>query len=118
MLWIPRIRLIETHPFTIVSSTATSIEFVIAAYDGFTKDLRQYALKHPGASLRASIDGPYGSTPDLTKTADKVVFISGGSGASYTFGVALDMLKKLGSSTKTTIDFIWTVKEHGMLLGS
>lgn len=113
-LWIPKIRLLETHPFTIVSSTPSSLQLVIAAYDGFTSDLHQYAKKNPGVSLRASIDGPYGATPDLTKSADKIILIAGGSGASFTFGVALDMLKKLGTSTKTTIEFIWSVKEHGM----
>jgi NAD(P)H-flavin reductase len=99
-----------------VSSTSSSLEIVIAAYDGFTSDLHKYAKKHPGASLRASVDGPYGTTPNLAKSADKVILIAGGSGATYTFGVALEMLKNLGDSTKTTIDFIWSVKEHGMHL--
>jgi predicted ferric reductase len=112
-LWIPRVRLIETHPFTIVSVTPNSLEFVVAAYDGFTRNLYQYALKHPGVSLRASVDGPYGAIPNFAKVADKVILVAGGSGASFTFGVALDMIKNLGGLTKTTIDFIWTVKEHG-----
>jgi NAD(P)H-flavin reductase len=112
-LWIPQICLLETHPFTIVSSTASSLELVVAAYDGFTNDLHQYAKKNPGASLRASVDGPYGTTPNLAKSADKVILIAGGSGATYTFGVALEMLKNLGDSTKTTIEFVWTAKEQG-----
>lgn len=112
-LWIPKIRAIETHPFTIVSATPYSLELVVAAYDGFTNDLHTYALKHPGVSLRASIDGPYGAVPNFAKVADKVVLVAGGSGASFTFGVALDMIKKLGNSTKTRIDFIWAVKEQG-----
>ena len=112
-LWIPKIRAIETHPFTIVSTTPYSLELVVAAYDGFTNDLHTYAQKHPGDSLRASIDGPYGAIPNFAKVADKVVLVAGGSGASFTFGVALDMIKKLGNSTKTSIQFIWTVKEEG-----
>ncbi|KAH8601638.1 ferric reductase NAD binding domain-containing protein [Bisporella sp. PMI_857] len=114
-VWIPKIRLIESHPFTIVSATPTSLELVIAAYDGFTNDLRRYAVKHPGSSLQASIDGPYGATPDFVKTADKVLLIAGGSGASFTFGVALDMLRRLGDSTNTTIEFVWCVKEYQSL---
>ena len=104
--------MIESHPFTIVSATETSLELVIAAYDGFTDDLHQYALKNPGAVLRASVDGPYGATPNFVKTADKVILIAGGSGASFTFGVALDMIKKLSESSQTTIDFVWSVKDH------
>lgn len=114
-LWIPKIRLIETHPFTIVSSSPTSLELVISAYDGFTNDLHNYAMKNPDAILRASIDGPYGAIPNFSKTADKVILIAGGSGASFTFGIALDMLKKLESKSKTTIEFIWTVREQGKI---
>ena len=112
-VWIPQIRLLETHPFTIVSATPNSMEFVVAAYDGFTNDLHRYATEYPGANLRASVDGPYGTLSNFAKTADKVVLIAGGSGASFTFGVAVDLVKKLRESTKTTIEFIWTVKEHG-----
>jgi predicted ferric reductase len=112
-LWIPKIRLIETHPFTIVSATPTSLDLVIAAYDGFTNDLHNYAVKNPGVSLRASIDGPYGALPNFSKVADKVILIAGGSGASFTFGVALDIIKKIPESSKISIDFIWAVREQG-----
>ena len=72
-------------------------------------------MKNPDAILRASIDGPYGAIPNFSKTADKVILIAGGSGASFTFGIALDMLKKLESKSKTTIEFIWTVREQGKI---
>ena len=88
--------------------------FVVAAHDGFTTDLHRYAQLHSGSMLRASFDGPYGTPLSFTHHADKVVLIAGGSGASFTFGVALDMFRKLKEPSKTTIDFIWTVKEHGM----
>ncbi len=117
-LWIPKIRLIETHPFTIVSSSMTSLTLVISAYDGFTNDLHTYALKNPGGVLRASVDGPYGALPNFAKVADKVILIAGGSGASFTFGVALDMVKKLEmrNKAKPHIEFIWTVREQGNIL--
>ena len=115
LLWMPKIRLIETHPFTIVSASRHTLEFVIAAQDGFTKALHQYALLHPGAKLRASIDGPYGALSNVSNTVDKLVLIAGGSGASFTFGVALDTIRRPGESSKTTIDFIWSVKEYGTI---
>jgi predicted ferric reductase len=111
-LWLPTIRKFETHPFTIVS-TSPNLELVINAYDGFTSDLHTYAVKNPGKSLRASVDGPYGAIPDFASTADKVILIAGGSGASFTFGVALDTVKRLPEASKTTIDFVWTVREEG-----
>jgi len=112
-LWIPKIRVFETHPFTIIRATPLSLDMVVAAHDGFTNDLHSYAVKHPGAILRASIDGPYGQLPNFSKVVDKVILVAGGSGATFTFGVALDMIKWLGDSAKPTIDFIWTVKEEG-----
>ncbi|KUJ14182.1 uncharacterized protein LY89DRAFT_589799 [Mollisia scopiformis] len=111
-LWVPRIRAVETHPFTIVSKTPYSLELVISAYDGFTNDLLNYAVQHPGSTLRASFDGPYGSLPDFSKVADKIILIAGGSGASFTFGVALDTIRKLNRNSGTTIEFIWTVREQ------
>jgi NAD(P)H-flavin reductase len=112
-LWIPQIKWIETHPFTIASATPESLEFVVAAHDGFTKELYHYAQLHPGAKLRASVDGPYGVLPPSMHNADKLVMIAGGSGASFTFGVALDTIRELGESRKTSVEFIWTVKEYG-----
>jgi predicted ferric reductase len=112
-LWVPRIRALESHPFTIVSVTPYSLELVIAAYDGFTRGLHSYAINNPGVSLRASIDGPYGAVPDFARTADKVILVAGGSGASFTFGVALNIIHKLGDSRRISIEFIWTVKDQG-----
>lgn len=109
-LWIPGIRSTESHPFTIISTNP--LEMVVAAYDGFTRDLHECAMKSPSHTLKASVDGPYGSVPDLTMF-DKVIFIAGGSGASFTCGVAVDTLRKLGDSTATTIEFIWVVREQG-----
>ncbi|RDW91122.1 hypothetical protein BP5796_02287 [Coleophoma crateriformis] len=110
-LWMPRIRPTETHPFTVASSEKGSLQFVVAAYDGFTRDLHNYAVKNPGASLKASIDGPYGTIPDFSEYT-RVVLIAGGSGGSFTFGVAIDTIRKLVQDTKTRIEFVWVVREQ------
>lgn len=109
-LWIPGVRATECHPFTILSTNP--LEMVIAAHDGFTRDLNAHAVKNPGQALKASVDGPYGTIPDFT-LYNKVLFIAGGSGASFTCGVAVDLVRKLGDSTATTIEFVWVVKEQG-----
>ncbi|PBP16407.1 hypothetical protein BUE80_DR012863, partial [Diplocarpon rosae] len=111
-LWIPQIRFAETHPFTIVSTSGASVTLVISAQHGFTDDLYRYALQNTGAVLRASIDGPYGAPPRCTEGADKLILLAGGSGASFTCGVALEAIKKLADRPHTTIDFIWTVREQ------
>ncbi|KAH6662923.1 ferric reductase like transmembrane component [Plectosphaerella plurivora] len=106
-LWIPRIRLAETHPFTIAANEP--LEFVVSAHDGFTRDLHAYALKNPGGVLSASIQGPYGIMPDATQY-DRVVLIAGGSGASFVVGVALGLLKAMKPSSEQKISLVWVAR--------
>jgi predicted ferric reductase len=108
-LRIPKIRLLETRPFTIVNKSKSSLEFVVSAYDGFTRDLHAHVMRYPGTSLQASFDGPYGSILAYSKTVDKAIFIAGGSGASFTFGVALEMI----NLEQPTVEFIWALREKG-----
>lgn len=107
-LWMPSLRFFESHPFTLVSNSP--VEFLIREYDGYTHDLVNLARQQPGVRLRCSVDGGYGQIPDYTKF-DHVVLVAGGSGASFTFALALAILKE--HSTRT-IDFIWSVKRTGM----
>jgi predicted ferric reductase len=88
-IWIPKVRAIETHPFTIVSTNP--LEVVVSSQDGFTRDLFSPALKRPGAVLTASCDGPYGTLPNFAKF-HHVILVAGGSGATFTTGVALDLI--------------------------
>ncbi|KOS20434.1 putative ferric reductase transmembrane component [Escovopsis weberi] len=109
-LYIPKIRLIETHPFTLAATEP--FEFVVSSRDGFTQDLYRYALANPGAVLRASVEGAYGAVPD-TKDFDTVLLVAGGSGASFTFGMALNLLRRsLVQGEKKQIIFIWIVKHE------
>lgn len=109
-LWIPGVRATESHPFTILSTTP--FEMVVAAYDGFTRDLHTRAMENPGRVLKASVDGPYGTVPDFMLYS-KVLFIAGGSGASFTCGTAVQLLRRLGDSRSTAIEFVWVVREQG-----
>jgi predicted ferric reductase len=111
-VWIPAIRKFETHPFTIHHSSP--IEFTVKARDGFTSDLHKYALAHPGAAVRASVDGPYGTFPDPMEY-DKIVLIAGGGGATFTFGLAVNVLERMGDDSHKNIVFIWAVRKHGKL---
>ncbi|KAJ5177779.1 FAD-binding 8 [Penicillium coprophilum] len=110
-LWVPAIRWIESHPFTLVSSNPS--EFVIRVYDGFTRDLYKAAQQSPGKSLRCSVDGAYGQVPNF-KVFEKVILVAGGSGASFTFAIALDLIAT-SSKTVKSIDFIWVVRNQESL---
>ncbi|KPM34660.1 hypothetical protein AK830_g11918 [Neonectria ditissima] len=111
-LWIPSIRALQTHPFTIAATDP--LEFVVTAHNGFTRSLHDYALKNPGVSLRASADGPYGTFADPTEH-EKVILIAGGSGASFTIGAALRTLERRAGNENKSIVFIWMIKNHTYL---
>ncbi|CAG8179504.1 unnamed protein product [Penicillium nalgiovense] len=110
-LWVPALRWAESHPFTLLSSDPS--EFVIRVYDGFTRDLYKAAQEFPGISLRCSIDGAYGQIPNF-KVFEKVVLVAGGSGASFTFAIALDLIEASNKAVKS-IDFIWVVRHQESL---
>ena len=107
-LWVPSVRLIETHPVAVLSTDP--LEFVFASYDGFTGDLYRTSLKKK--TVWASVHGSYGSSIDFTNL-DKLVFIAGGSGASFTFALAMKLLKSGDNSTKPAIEFVWVVRHQG-----
>ncbi|KAI1116360.1 ferric reductase NAD binding domain-containing protein [Nemania sp. NC0429] len=108
-VWIPQIRAFETHPFTIVATEP--MELIINTYSGFTRDLHLFAAKNPGASIRASAEGPYGTFPD-PMDYDKVVLVAGGSGATFTVGLAADMLRRLSPDSPKKIEFIWATRSR------
>lgn len=110
-LWLPRIRAIETHPFTVVSTKP--LEVVVSSQDGFTGDLYRLALKRPGLVLSASCDGPYGTLPNFANF-DHVILVAGGSGATFTISVALNLIHKMPSDkAKPVVHFIWVIRHHG-----
>lgn len=110
-LWIPAIRWAENHPFTLVSTTP--VEFLVRQHDGFTDDLYKAAHEHPGKAFRCSVDGGYGQVPDFMQF-DRMLLVAGGSGASFTFAIALDILRKSGlEDAPKLVDFIWTVRNAG-----
>jgi NAD(P)H-flavin reductase len=115
-LWIPGVRLFQTHPFTLVSNNPA--EFIVSAHDGFTKELHALALKDPKAMRRAAIEGPYGNVPS-TANFDKVLLIGGGSGATFTLAMAMDWLRKnKHGEGNQMLDFVWAVKSKGKPLAT
>lgn len=120
-LWVPGVRAFETHPFTIVSNGPGGLELVSQAEDGFTRSLHEMA--QAGTSgIRAAADGPYGSVPDLTDY-NKIVLIAGGSGVTFTFGLALNALDSHNASVcleekqqEQEIDLIWAARRIGKRL--
>ncbi|KAK4895929.1 hypothetical protein LTR27_006100 [Elasticomyces elasticus] len=113
-LWIPSIKLVQTHPFTLVSNDPA--EFIVHARDGFTKALFTVAVKSPGKALRAAIEGPYGHMPNIA-TTDKLVLIAGGSGVTFAMSLALHWTKqaRLYALQPSTVEFVWAVRSRAYL---
>lgn len=111
-LWIPRIALYESHPFTIVSNSPSGLELVIKSQQGFTKAIHDFATRHPGRTVWASIDGPYGSLP-RTEDYDRLFFIAGGSGAAFTFGLMNRIISEYQTYRTQSIEFVWAVRRIG-----
>ena len=109
-VWLPAIRFAETHPFTLISSNPA--EFVVRSRDGFTSALHQYAKDFPGKTLRCSLNAGFGKLPDF-RNYDSVLLIAGGSGASFTFAVALDLSRNPGACPPDSITFVWVVRDEG-----
>ncbi|KAK7754280.1 hypothetical protein SLS62_003859 [Diatrype stigma] len=112
-LWIPRIHLYQSHPFSIVNNGPLGLELIIKPHGGFTKAVSNLAAQHPGSAQWASMDGPYGLLPD-TRVYDKLILVSGGSGAAFTFGLMNRTLNSKEGDKPQSIDFAWAVKrtEH------
>ena len=106
-LYLPSIQKAQAHPFTIVTSEPLS--FVIAAQDGFTRDIHHFAQNNPGAVVKATFDGPYGTLPAFERY-DRIVLVAGGSGASWTIAVA----KHLTERISCIVEFIWVVRTNGI----
>ncbi|CAN6626629.1 hypothetical protein TRVA0_011S00232 [Trichomonascus vanleenenianus] len=101
-LRVASVRKIQWHPFTIASLSETGeIRLVIRAYSGFTKGLGKKitALQEVESTktvqMKAMLHGPYGGKHQPLMTFESLLFFSGGTGSSFTFPVALDLIKRI-----------------------
>jgi hypothetical protein len=86
------------------------VEFLIRQYDGYSHDLYKFAHEQPACVVRCSVDGGYGQVPNFMDFK-KIILVAGGSGASFTFVIAVDLIRQCAAGNVTkSIDFIWTVR--------
>ncbi|KAI2642951.1 hypothetical protein GGS21DRAFT_199609 [Xylaria nigripes] len=115
-LWIPRIGLLETHPYTIATShplpgtcTCNSIQLVVRTHNGFSRKLNQFARKTSGSgkkeTLRAFVVGPYGQPPRW-EVFETLILISASTGASFTLPILESLLESKGTKCTKRIDFL------------
>lgn len=116
-VWLPRLGLLESHPFTIASRYTTSeqcdcndIQLAIRAQSGFSRRIHRYAERtqgHQGLPLTAFIAGPYGSPPrwDAFET---LILISASTGASFTLPILESIMHQQATCTRR-ISFLLVV---------
>lgn len=127
---VGKVSLFQYHPFTIASLPSSGeIKLIIRKQKGFTKRLMRKIEKvqhdedqEPGCvKLKASLWGPYGAKHQPLLTFDSALFVGAGSGASFTFPMALDLLETIRKRdeagdylfrpNKAHIKIIWMIRE-------
>ena len=106
---------LRINPFSIANRDPhddKKIELVARALSGTTAMLADYASKQKTTSL--TIEGPYGAAkyfPDLA-TYDRVLFVAGGVGATFTLPLYLDLLHRDSQGEQIPdIRFVWSVRQ-------
>ncbi|KAJ7358425.1 FAD-binding domain-containing protein, partial [Mycena albidolilacea] len=114
----------SNHPFTIANAPPEGgkqyLEIVLRARDGITKALLEKAAsaqtKGETTPVTVFVDGPYGHSGlanDLRRF-DRVLFLAGGSGASFTIPLVVDLARNTSARPAgATIQFVVAVREGG-----
>ena len=116
-LWIPRVGLLQTHPFTVVSWAnipQDTIDLFIEPRRGLTRDLSYRAQTDSGSNLLAMFSGPHGASAAINHYETILMVASG-------FGIAahLPYLKKLihGYNVRDVharrIHLVWEIQDIG-----
>jgi NAD(P)H-flavin reductase len=120
-LWIPRIGMMETHPYTIACShqipgtcTCNSVQLIIRKHAGFSQRIHKFTEKARAAgetpAVTAFLAGPYGAPPrwDVYET---LILISASTGASFTLPILESVLQTKNTNCTRRIDFLLTAKQ-------
>ena len=120
-LWIPRIGLVEHHPYTIACAhqlpgtcICNSIQLVVRTHGGFSKRLHRYASQKQKsgeqATVTAFVAGPYGLPPrwDIYET---LILISASTGASFTLPILESVLQSTKTKCTKRVDFLLAAKK-------
>jgi ferredoxin-NADP reductase len=115
-LSIPRVGLLENHPFTIAntfqspasSDSQQSIELYIKVRSGFTRRLyKMCSGDNPTRSFHAFVSGPWGSSPSLDRF-DSLVIMATGTGISYAMPILESAVNR--ETRIRRLSFVWVIR--------
>ena len=106
---------LRINPFSVANRDPRDdkkIELVARALSGTTAMLADHAVKQK--TIKLTLEGPYGAAghfPDLA-SYDRVLFVAGGVGATFTLPLYLDLLHRDSRGESIPgIRFIWSVRQ-------
>jgi predicted ferric reductase len=124
-LWLPRVGLLEGHPYTIASAHkppteaagcyCNSVQLIVRAHGGFSKRLLVFATNHPekAADLTGFLSGPYGEPPRW-EAYETLVLIGASTGASFTVPI-LESLTRVSASCVRQVEAVLLAKSKDEL---
>ncbi|KIX07359.1 uncharacterized protein Z518_02012 [Rhinocladiella mackenziei CBS 650.93] len=120
-LSIPRVGILEAHPFTIANIPRSlsgnvgpdHLEFYIRVHNGFTRRLhrRCQRAKNP-QTLLSFFTGPWGIPPAIDRF-ESLILIATGNGSSFTFPIFQKAI--LSGKHLRQIQFIWIIRHPEQL---
>jgi len=122
-LWIPRLGLLEAHPYTIATShplpgtcICNSIQLVVRAHNGFSRRLNKFArqvdvsVKNKNRVVTAFVVGPYGRPPRWD-IFESLILISASTGASFTLPILESLLESKTTKCTKRVDFLLAARQ-------
>lgn len=123
---------LQSHPFSIASLPSDQkLEFLVQARTGGTKRFHRFATRRNELSAShnshmiqrklVGVEGPYGTHRPLHQF-DSVVFLAGGTGATFTVPLMRDLVQRWKNSQQGTwgivtkrVRFVWVIKARDRL---
>lgn len=113
-LYMPGLRPLEFHPFTISSTSGNGqLSMIIQARSGFSRSLHKSAAKGVQRSWRrrAFISGPWGTPPNVSHY-ETAVFIACSTGATFIVPLLQDVLRRESCLRNVTLHWIIRSEQH------
>lgn len=101
----------QSHPFTFVESSETSLTFLCKSKGGITRSLYKKLSNVPGKTIniRIGVEGPYGESHPI-KHHSNVVFVAGGNGVPGLYNELKDLVNHTADS-RQVLKFVWIIRE-------
>ncbi|KAJ6627669.1 FAD-binding domain-containing protein [Mycena sp. CBHHK59/15] len=110
---------LSSHPFTISSVRAAgaaenTVELVLRVHGGITLALASRVEGKAGWATRVVVDGPYGGLHVPLQAYERVYFLAGGSGATFTLPIFTDLaaLFNAGATACQHIEYVVAVRDN------